>query len=246
MRIMAAVTVALLACVLSLASTAHAADSPSPDHTPAQANDEARRLAQSNNGQGDNSGEQTPVTTTVDSQQREDPPPSKSSSSLSIPPVVAWGLVVVVGLIFLYLIARSFVGRTKRVKVVDVQVDQAGDSPSSELRDELTPAERLRPGDAWRKRAADHELKSEWRLAVRARFRGLLVDLADSGVVVEARGKTAGEYRSDVGARQPDVAAPFDSAAALFEGAWFGPNEPTQAECDRIAHESTEVLAASK
>ena len=72
------------------------------------------------------------------------------------------------------------------------------------------------------------------------------MDLADQGVVTEARGKTAGEYRNDVEVRQPEVAQPFDAAADLFEGAWYGPDEPTQAECDRIAYESTTILSASK
>ena len=238
--------------VLGLSGVAHAAARPTPDHTPTEANDEARRLAKIDAGQGASSDTSSTGTAPGDPQSSQDtqPPPGsqppRSSPSLSIPPAVAWSIAGVVGAILIYLLIKSFAGRAQHTKIVDPDSDDSNNDPTSELRDELTPTERIRPGDAWRKRAVDHERSGEWRLAVRARFRGLLVDLADQGVVTEARGKTVGEYRGDVVIRQPEVAQPFDAAADLFEGAWYGPDEPTQTECDRIAQESTAILAASK
>jgi hypothetical protein len=81
----------------------------------------------------------------------------------------------------------------------------------------------------WRAEADAHERAGEWKLALRARYRSLVADLASSGLVDEIPGRTAGEYRTDVTEAVPAVASEFAGATELFERAWYG-NRPTGAD----------------
>jgi len=98
------------------------------------------------------------------------------------------------------------------------------------LRDGPGPAEvappRLRPAVDWRADAAANEAAGHWRAALRCRYRALVADLAARGLVEEVPGRTAGEYRREVGVNAPAAAGDFDGATALFEAAWYG-NRPT-------------------
>ena len=81
--------------------------------------------------------------------------------------------------------------------------------------------------------AEAHERAGEWKLALRARYRSLVADLASRGLVDEIPGRTAGEYRAEVAETVPGVASEFAGATELFERAWYG-NRPTGA--DDAAH----------
>ena len=85
-----------------------------------------------------------------------------------------------------------------------------------------TAAPARRTATDWRADAELHEAAGDWRAALRCRYRALVADLAGRGVVEEVPGRTAGEYRSELGARLPDAAAEFAEATALFERAWYG------------------------
>ncbi len=87
---------------------------------------------------------------------------------------------------------------------------------------------RRRPAE-WRAEAVAREAAGEWRSALRCRWRGLVADLADGGVVEEAPGRTAGEYRRQVARHRPSAAGEFTAATALFEDAWYG-LQPTGAD----------------
>ena len=86
-----------------------------------------------------------------------------------------------------------------------------------------------RSGAQWREEAEAHEGAGRWRAGLRCRYRALLADLAERGLVDDVPGRTAGEYRREVGERAPAVSEPFDGATALFERAWYG-NRPTGVE----------------
>jgi uncharacterized protein DUF4129 len=58
--------------------------------------------------------------------------------------------------------------------------------------------------------------------AVRSRYRALVADLAARGLVEEVPGRTAGEYRRQVGRALPEAATDFAGATELFEVAWYG------------------------
>ena len=81
----------------------------------------------------------------------------------------------------------------------------------------------------WRADAEAHERANEWKLALRARYRALVADLASRGLVDEIPGRTTGEYRAEVTETVPGVASEFAGATELFERAWYG-NRPTGAD----------------
>jgi hypothetical protein len=83
-----------------------------------------------------------------------------------------------------------------------------------------------RSGAEWRAEAAAHEQAGDWRQAVRCRYRALVADLAARGLVEEVPGRTAGEYRGEVGGAVPAAAADFAGVTELFERAWYG-HRPT-------------------
>lgn len=74
----------------------------------------------------------------------------------------------------------------------------------------------------WLAEAADHEQATRWREAVRCRYRALLAQLAEAGLVDEVRGRTSGEYRAAVAGDVPAAAAAFDDATRVFDLAWYG------------------------
>ena len=110
--------------------------------------------------------------------------------------------------------------------------------------DEVAPAG-LRPAVDWRADAAANEAAGDWRAALRCRYRALVADLAARGLVDEVPGRTAGEYRREVGASVPAAAGDFDGATALFEAAWYGnrPTGPDEAQRFR-AHERRVLTGA--
>ena len=96
-----------------------------------------------------------------------------------------------------------------------------GLTPSPEVA-AAVPGGRRRSAADWRAEAEAHERAGAWREAVRSRYRALVADLAFRGVVEEVPGRTAGEYRRQVGRALPDAAGDFAGATELFEVAWYG------------------------
>lgn len=101
---------------------------------------------------------------------------------------------------------------------------------------------RTRPAADWRVEAEAHERAGEWRLAVRARYRALVADLAGRGLLHEVSGRTAGEYRAELGANLPAAGPPFAGATELFEGAWYGRRPTAAAEAARFRQLADRVL----
>jgi hypothetical protein len=100
--------------------------------------------------------------------------------------------------------------------------------------------EPLRPARYWRDLAENLEAEGRWREALRARYRELVADLAEAGIIDEIPGRTAGEYRQVVAVERPADGAAFNAATGLFEGAWYGGQSTGQVESSRFAE-----LAAS-
>jgi len=90
-------------------------------------------------------------------------------------------------------------------------------------------ADRRRTAVEWRAEAEAHERAGRWRAGLRCRYRALVAELAERGVLDEVPGRTAGEYRQEVTERAPVAAEPFAGATELFERAWYG-NRLTGAE----------------
>ncbi|HUQ63724.1 MAG TPA: DUF4129 domain-containing protein [Acidimicrobiales bacterium] len=104
---------------------------------------------------------------------------------------------------------------------------------------------RLRTAEDWRAEAVAHEKQGEWRAGLRCRYRALVADLAQRGLVDEVPGRTTGEYRSEVGQNVPKVAPEFGGATELFEAAWYG-NRPTgEEESGRFRELAEHVLTGA-
>ena len=88
------------------------------------------------------------------------------------------------------------------------------------------PVTGRRTAAEWRAEAQSHEAAGRWRAGLRCRYRALVAELVDRGLVDDVPGRTAGEYRSEVRERVPEAAEPFGAATDLFEQAWYG-NRPT-------------------
>ncbi len=95
----------------------------------------------------------------------------------------------------------------------------------------------------WRADAEAAERAGQWRQALRCRYRALVAELADRGLVEEVAGRTAGEYRAEVAGTAPAVAGPFAGATELFERAWYGEWPTGQEEAAQLRDLSDEVLA---
>jgi hypothetical protein len=115
-----------------------------------------------------------------------------------------------------------------------VQVDPAR-RPEVAVERRRTPAE-------WRAEAAEREAAGEWRAALRCRYRALVGDLAQRGIVPDIAGRTAGEYRVDVGRALPPVAPDFAGATELFERAWYGDIATGPAESEQFRALEERVL----
>jgi len=98
----------------------------------------------------------------------------------------------------------------------------------------------------WRAEAETHERAGEWKLALRARYRSLVADLADRGLVDEVPGRTAGEYRADVSETVPDVASDFAGVTELFERAWYGSRATGADDAARFHELEQRVLSGSR
>ena len=98
-----------------------------------------------------------------------------------------------------------------------------------------------RPAVDWEREADEHAAAGRWREAVRCRYRAVVARLAASHVVDEIPGRTAGEYRAEVAAARPDVAAAFGEATVVFERAWYGFRATGPEEHDRVVAAGTAV-----
>jgi len=116
-----------------------------------------------------------------------------------------------------------------------------GLTPSPEVA-AAVPAGRRRSAAEWRADAEAQERVGAWREAVRSRYRALVADLAARGLVEEVPGRTAGEYRRQVGRAVPAAAADFAGATELFEVAWYGRADTGAGEAAHLRDLSDRVL----
>jgi hypothetical protein len=99
---------------------------------------------------------------------------------------------------------------------------------------------------AWSRAAVDHEAAGDWREALRCRFRALLEQLVERGVVDEVPGRTTGELRLEVADRAPAAAGDFAEVADLFDAAWYGEADTGPDDVRRLLDHADRVLAATE
>jgi hypothetical protein len=147
-----------------------------------------------------------------------------SGASGALAALVA-ALLAVAAVAALVLVLRRRTGRTRAVPEV-----------------RLRSLEGSRPPEAWDAEALDLEARSEWKLALRARYRALVSELIRRGRLRDVPGRTVGEFRAELAASEPVAARPFGQASDLFDRAWYG-DEPTgAAERDAFAAHAGDVL----
>jgi hypothetical protein len=106
--------------------------------------------------------------------------------------------------------------------------------------------ERRRSPADWRAEAERLEAQGRWRHGLRARYRALIADLVDREVLREIPGRTAGEYRSELGTRAPAVAGEFSGASELFERAWYGNIDTGPTEAERFRELADQVVSGAR
>jgi hypothetical protein len=140
------------------------------------------------------------------------------------------------GIVGLILLALVLVG----VGVLAARFSR-GLTPSPEVA-AAVPGGRRRSSAEWRAEAEAHERAGAWREAVRSRYRALVADLAARGLVEEVPGRTAGEYRREVGRALPKAAGDFAGATELFEAAWYGRSGPGAQDATHLRDLSDRIL----
>lgn len=83
-----------------------------------------------------------------------------------------------------------------------------------------------------------------WREVLRARYRVLVGDLAQRGVIGDLVGRTAGELVNDVRVTAPGAAAAFAATTEVFEAAWYGGAPTGPDDRDRFVRLADDVRAA--
>jgi hypothetical protein len=78
------------------------------------------------------------------------------------------------------------------------------------------------PPEDWAADADRLERAGRWREALRCRYRELIAELAASGVVEEAPGRTTGEYLAQIRNELPEAAGPAAALTEAFEEVWYG------------------------
>lgn len=176
------------------------------------------------------------------------PPDSNGGGNfdLSFLSLLLWLLLIaaVVGLI--YLLVRAItgsggVGGRRRSRTTSDDDDEL----DVEERDSVA-IDRSREPVNWRAEAEEHRRAGRYRDALRCRYRALVGDLARRGLIDEIPGRTTGEERAQLRTVTPTAGPPFNAAADLFDGAWYGNRDVGADDDDRFQSLERDVLAISR
>lgn len=91
-----------------------------------------------------------------------------------------------------------------------------------------------RSADDYRGEAAAFAATGDWRQALRARFRALIRELEQRGILDQRAGRTAGEIVAEASIAVPAIAAPMRRAADVFNEVWYGNRQATPAAYERM------------
>ncbi len=155
-----------------------------------------------------------------------------------------WLLLIaaVVGLLFL--LVRFVLERTGGGRNTPAKADDDDDDDDLIERDAVA-VDRSREPLNWRSEAEEHRRAGRFRDALRCRYRALVGDLARRGLIDEIPGRTTGEERAQLRRVTPDASRPFNAAADLFDGAWYGHRDVDAAADDRFQSLERDVLASA-
>jgi hypothetical protein len=115
------------------------------------------------------------------------------------------------------------------------------------LRDALTDRRRgpvQRSAAEYRAEAESLAARGEYKEAVRARFRAVIRELEERGVLDPRPGRTAGEIAREGSAAVPGIGADLRAAAGTFDAAWYGTHAATAADYARLRDADERIRAA--
>lgn len=141
--------------------------------------------------------------------------------------IIGYGFIVLMGLALVWLIWRLLRDRFPKP-------DLTPDSPVIELSRWMNPKE-------LRKAAEEFEAAGNWREALRARYRLLISQLVESGLIENPPGRTTGEYRQVVGSDVANIANEFSDATGDFERVWYGTDTATQGDVATMRSRADEL-----
>lgn len=163
---------------------------------------------------------------------------------LSIVSLLLWVLLVaaVVGLAYMLLRWAA----TKSGRTLARRKQPAGDDDDGDIVErDAVAVDRAREPTNWRAEAEQHRLAGRYRDALRCRYRALVGDLARRGLIDEIPGRTTGEERAQLRRVTPAASGPFNSAAELFDAAWYGHIDVGAVDDDRFQVLERDVLATA-
>lgn len=105
------------------------------------------------------------------------------------------------------------------------------------LRDVLTDRRRgarARTAAEYRAEAETLAARGDYKEAIRARFRAVIRELEERGVLDPRPGRTAGEIAREGGAVVPSIAADLRAVATTFDNAWYGRHEAGRTDYDVV------------
>lgn len=178
-----------------------------------------------------------------------DNPSGGGGLDLSFLSLLLWLLLAaaVVAAIVLLVRRTDMWARLAAKRRADDDEDDDDDDDADEVIDDgAVFVDRSREPTDWRAEAEQHRAAGRIREALRCRYRALVGDLARRGLIDEIPGRTTGEHRRQVHEVTPTAAAPFDSAADLFDGAWYGHQDVDEGDDDRFAALDALVLAQTR
>jgi hypothetical protein len=94
---------------------------------------------------------------------------------------------------------------------------------------------RTRTAADYRAEAESSAQRGAWRDAVRARFRAVVRELEERGVIDPRPGRTAGEVAREGGAAVPVIATQLRAAADVFDEIWYGDRPAGEPAYRRLA-----------
>jgi len=176
-------------------------------------------------------------------------PPTPSSSGggnvdISWVSMILWLLLIAAVVGLLYLLIRVIMNTTgwggkSRRATAD------GDDDEDIVERDAVAVDRSREPVNWRTEAEEHRRAGRFRDALRCRYRALVGDLARRGLIDEIPGRTTGEERAQLRRVTPQASKPFNAAADLFDGAWYGHRDVDAQDDDRFQEFERDVLATA-
>lgn len=176
------------------------------------------------------------------------PPPTSGSGGhgldLSFVSLLLWILLfaAVAGLVYMLvrrLLSKNGAGARRRAAAGD------DDEDDDVVERDAVAVDRTRQPTNWRREAEQHRVAGRYRDALRCRYRALVGDLARRGLIDEIPGRTTGEERAQLRRVTPAASAPFNSAADLFDGAWYGHRAVDVVDDDRFQSLERDVLTTA-